>query len=230
MNYKNILENRLYNNKYLHWYISIINKAASEARIKTSELYYEKHHILPSCVFPEYSNLREHKWNGVLLTPREHFICHYLLCKTVAEQSYIWVKFTRAFTFMWSSNSRHKQRYFNSRLYNLARKNIGTIMSQEQSGDKNSQYGTCWVSNPSTKHCCKIPKGEINTYLNKGYIQRRIVNWDSYQSDYDLIEAKRQNKIQKNNDKIIRQILNLKDQIRKLEKQLVPLPTFEEGT
>jgi hypothetical protein len=43
--------------------------------------YTENHHILPKCLFPQFENLREHKWNGVRLTAREHFVCHQLLIK-----------------------------------------------------------------------------------------------------------------------------------------------------
>jgi hypothetical protein len=43
--------------------------------------YTENHHILPKCLFPQFKNLKEHSWNSVNLSAREHFICHQLLVK-----------------------------------------------------------------------------------------------------------------------------------------------------
>lgn len=44
----------------------------------------EKHHICPKAddLFPEFKNLIQHSWNGIELTPREHYIAHLLLWKT----------------------------------------------------------------------------------------------------------------------------------------------------
>ena len=71
-------------NKYTQWYYQIINKANSENRKKLEDynsqdyIYYEKHHIIPKCK-PFNGNYR--KENLVLLTFREHFMCHWLLTK-----------------------------------------------------------------------------------------------------------------------------------------------------
>ena len=61
-------------NKYTSWYYNIINKAKSENRIKSKETYYESHHIIPKSLGGNNS-----KENIVLLTAREHYICHCLL-------------------------------------------------------------------------------------------------------------------------------------------------------
>jgi len=60
-------------------YNAIIEKAISENRIKRKKsdknyIYYENHHIKPRCLGGK--NVKE---NFVLLTAREHFICHKLL-------------------------------------------------------------------------------------------------------------------------------------------------------
>jgi hypothetical protein len=55
-------------------YDAIVKKAKSENRIKHIGVYYENHHILPKCL--RGSNAKE---NLVLLTAREHYICHRLL-------------------------------------------------------------------------------------------------------------------------------------------------------
>lgn len=51
----------------------------------------ERHHICPKAkdLFPEYSSFKEHPWNRIDLTPREHYIAHLLLWKTFGgSQSY----------------------------------------------------------------------------------------------------------------------------------------------
>lgn len=59
---------------YKYIYNKIIVKAKSENRKKKSGIYYEKHHIKPKCV-----GGLNNKDNLVLLTAKEHFICHKLL-------------------------------------------------------------------------------------------------------------------------------------------------------
>jgi hypothetical protein len=60
-------------NKYTSWYFSIISKASTRVN---SGGYYEKHHIIPKCFGGDNS-----KNNLVMLTGREHYICHLLLTK-----------------------------------------------------------------------------------------------------------------------------------------------------
>ena len=60
-------------------YDAIITKAKLENRVKLKRnqegyVYYENHHILPKCL-----NGDNKKENLVLLTAREHYICHKLL-------------------------------------------------------------------------------------------------------------------------------------------------------
>jgi hypothetical protein len=62
-------------NKYAKWYWQLVNKASHLERNK-DEAYYEKHHIVPKSLGGDNSMC-----NIVLLTPKEHFICHLLLPK-----------------------------------------------------------------------------------------------------------------------------------------------------
>jgi len=61
---------------YKQLYNRIIRKAKSENRAKSNEVYYEKHHITPKSI-----GGADTIENTVLLTPKEHFICHHLLTK-----------------------------------------------------------------------------------------------------------------------------------------------------
>jgi hypothetical protein len=55
-------------------YQNIINKSKSQNRCK-KDSYFEKHHIFPKCLGGDNSSD-----NIVLLTAKEHFVCHHLLC------------------------------------------------------------------------------------------------------------------------------------------------------
>jgi hypothetical protein len=63
-------------NKYTRWYYNIITNAKS----RTPTGYTEKHHIIPKSCGGNNS-----KDNLVILTAKEHFICHLLLTKSVTE-------------------------------------------------------------------------------------------------------------------------------------------------
>lgn len=62
---------------YKKIYDDIINKAKTLNRKKSKEQYFELHHIIPRCMGGNNS-----KTNLVLLTAREHFLCHKLLHKS----------------------------------------------------------------------------------------------------------------------------------------------------
>lgn len=132
--------------------------------------YKERHHILPVCMGGDDS-----RDNLVLLTAREHFICHMLLVK-IHKHSKHFYPLVKAVAFM-KSESNHKNRYFNSRLYSYYREAFAASMSDSQSGKKNSQYGTRWINNPALQTSRKIPR---NAALPDGWIEGRIVKWDTY--------------------------------------------------
>ena len=104
-------QDKFIENKYYHWYYSIIESAKCQPRKRTKDQYFESHHVLPRSMFPEYS---KDKWNLVLLTPREHFICHWLLVKFTSDEFYY--KMCKALHKMLQNRS------FSSRYYEIARK------------------------------------------------------------------------------------------------------------
>jgi hypothetical protein len=61
-------------NKYTRWYNNII--ANAQVRVLPSNIYSEKHHIIPKSLGGDDSKL-----NLVKLTAKEHYICHLLLPK-----------------------------------------------------------------------------------------------------------------------------------------------------
>lgn len=100
--------------------------------------YSELHHIIPKSLGGSDAAI-----NLIRLTAREHFLVHFLLWKMqteiVAKR-----KMAKAFNFMASAGA-GQQRYFNSRLYEASRKDRSDAISESQSGEGNSQYGTKWI-------------------------------------------------------------------------------------
>jgi len=109
-------------------YDTIIEKARSENRIKNNGTYYEDHHIIPKCLNGD--NERE---NRVLLTAREHFICHKLLTYIYKGNYKIYHAF-HLMTFM------NKRKYgITSRDYAYAIELFRQIPIDHR-GEKNSMY------------------------------------------------------------------------------------------
>ena len=80
---------------YQKIYSSIIENAKKENRIKlrknqSSYIYYEKHHIIPKCL-----NGTDEKNNLVLLTAREHYVCHKLLTRIYPNTRGLWLALKR---------------------------------------------------------------------------------------------------------------------------------------
>ena len=113
------------------------------------EGYTENHHIKPRCLGGTLT---------VALTAREHFICHYLLTKMYKHKTNEWYKMIHAFKMMKCVGG-DQQRYFNSFLYESQRKYFSEVMSRSQLGEKNSQFGSVWISNIELKQNKKINKG-----------------------------------------------------------------------
>lgn len=114
-------------NKYTKYYRAIISRAASISRSKKSE-YFEAHHVVPKSLGGTNS-----KTNLVLLTGREHFLCHFLLTKMFQRQSNNHKRMLHAFMLLKGSNS-HQQRYINSRLYENIKRDYAQIRSKARKG------------------------------------------------------------------------------------------------
>lgn len=124
-------------NKYTKWYFNIINNAQSQNRIKVSKdnilyNYYELHHIIPKSISFETSDLKINKENGVLLTPKEHFIVHCLLVKMCINEKHS-IKMRWAFRFLKSKTKNHNNRYFTSNIYENNKK---TLKHSQETIDK----------------------------------------------------------------------------------------------
>ena len=119
------------NNKYTKWYNSIIENAKS----REISGYTEQHHILPRSFggSNDPSNL-------VLLTAREHFVCHLLLTKMVIGKNQH--KAIHAAWGMCNLKSKDQHRHLvSSRTYESLRIKHATILSEKYTGVKNPNKG-----------------------------------------------------------------------------------------
>ncbi len=112
--------------KYFKWYNQIIDKALSEKRLKNNGVYYERHHIIPKTCGGDNS-----KSNLVLLTGREHYLCHYLLTKFAQKDQNN--KMVHAFNMMCNCNT---SEYSNSVLYEKNRIRRSEILSIKNTGKR----------------------------------------------------------------------------------------------
>jgi hypothetical protein len=117
------MENLFKYNKYSKWYFNIIQNAIDASRSK-NDSYYELHHIVPKSFGG--SNKRS---NLVLLTPREHFLCHLLLPKMMIDP----VKGGKMVYAFFRMKHKHKS----SRLFDRFRTSYGELTK----GENNPFYG-----------------------------------------------------------------------------------------
>ena len=114
-------------NKYTRWYYAIVQqRAVIDGR-------YETHHILPSSLGGS-----DDAENLVKVSPRVHFICHWLLTRmTVGSDR---VSMLRAFWMMKAVNQ-NRQRYINSRAYQALKEEYALVQSERVSGENNPMAG-----------------------------------------------------------------------------------------
>jgi hypothetical protein len=67
-------------NRYHTIYFKIVNRALDEERSKSDPVYYERHHVEPTSIFGRNDKT-------VLLSAKEHFVCHWLLTKFTTGRS-----------------------------------------------------------------------------------------------------------------------------------------------
>lgn len=111
---------------YQKIYDSIIDRARLRGLNKKLLNYYtEKHHIIPRCM-----NGTNDKSNLVLLTGREHYLCHWLLWKTNKENKSL----IRAYFSMISVNKHNFIPVVSSLQYELIRSKFSNAMKEFKIG------------------------------------------------------------------------------------------------
>lgn len=138
-------------------YQRIIKNAISGGRNRKDGNYYENHHIIPRCVGG--SNKKE---NLVLLTAKEHFVCHKLLCEIYPDSEKL--KFA-----LWAMCNQIsgdvKREYRISALsYELIKKEFSLANSKLHKGKKMSDSAKSKISDfmRSEKNPMRGKKKEMN--------------------------------------------------------------------
>lgn len=118
---------------YQKIYEDLISKAKSENRKKYKGVYYEKHHIIPRCL-----EGKDDKENKVLLTAKEHFICHKLLIRIYPDTA----KLINALWMMSNVRLGNRRNYrIGSREYEKLRQVYSKDTSIRVKGKNNGMYG-----------------------------------------------------------------------------------------
>lgn len=165
-------------NKYTNWYYNIVNKAQSENRKKKQGIYYESHHIIPE----SFGGTEE-----VLLTAKEHFICHLLLCRmTTGNNKH---KMINALIRMSFSKSKGQKRY-TSKSFSLVRKFIAEKNSEMFKGKPKSEEtkrrmkGVNGKWKRTKEYCKKLSdsrkgtcNGEKNNFFGKKHSEETKQAW-----------------------------------------------------
>jgi hypothetical protein len=119
---------------YKRLYDRIIDKSTSFKRKKGDGNYYERHHIIPRAIGG--SDTIE---NFVLLTAKEHFVCHHLLTKFTTGSDKM--KMCFAFWAMCNQLSGDVQRHYkvNAATYQYAKQQFAKSNSKKHKGKKIAQ-------------------------------------------------------------------------------------------
>jgi 5-methylcytosine-specific restriction endonuclease McrA len=143
-------------------YNKIYNSLINKRKIDVPQGYVERHHIIPKSLGGS-----DRSDNLVYLTAREHFVAHLLLVK-IYENTQNYHKMLKAFFMMLVCESENQKRYITSRKFEVMRKEYAIAKSIEQSGVRNSQYGTCWITHELFGKK-KIKKELIEEYIFQGW-------------------------------------------------------------
>jgi hypothetical protein len=123
-------------NKYEKWYNSLIQTRKNLSRSKNLGEYFEAHHILPQSLGGNNSPN-----NLILLTAREHFIAHILLAKIYKDSNNRHKMLTAVIRMAQTSKTHNQNRYFNSRLYEMIRKDFSREISLRMTKNNPSKNG-----------------------------------------------------------------------------------------
>lgn len=112
-------------------YVKLIKKAQNKPRVKGQDAYFEAHHIIPKCLGGEGTvwAYKTHP-NIVLLTPKEHYVAHLLLCEIYPNEK----KLKYALWRMANPGNRPSDYKMSSNGYSRLRKTIQQQLREQASG------------------------------------------------------------------------------------------------
>jgi len=143
--------------------------------------YVEKHHIIPRSL-----GGTNDKENLVALSGREHYIAHLLLARfnRCSQTAYaLWMMQMK------TNKNCDRPHIKNGRMYEWVRKEIIKYISRNNKicakGERNSQYGTCWICNIELQENRKVSKDEPlsdgwilgrNKWIKSMYVPKKYIN------------------------------------------------------
>ena len=214
-----------YTSKYEHWYYGIISKAKSQLRSKNGEVYYEGHHIIPRSLGGVDS-----EENIVLLTAREHFICHWLLYKFSKGVSKH--KMAHAWFMMCNVNNDNQKRYIPpTRIYEAAKiaKSLSPVSDITRKKQSEAQSGKT-ISTTTRKKISETMRGKIKSEKHRESLSKSLKGKKKSKEHLSKISKTRTGmkwtEEQKKNLKIIRPSAG-KDNPSFLGWYITPWGTFE---
>jgi hypothetical protein len=152
-------------NKYTHWYNTIISKAQQ----RDVSGYIEKHHIIPKSLGGS-----DDAENLVKLTAKEHFICHLLLTKMTTG---------KANKSMWhaawkivNQQNEYQLRYkVNSRMYEMIKTSNAKALSESLTGKPSGRKGVpcTWGDKISATLKGNKPTAERNAKVSESLTGRK---------------------------------------------------------
>jgi hypothetical protein len=119
-------------NKYSRWYYAIV----ANAQCRVTNGYTETHHIIPKSLGG--TDLVE---NLVVLTAREHFICHRLLTKMAISKKHQYQMWNAFSCMLYRERPGQKRYKVSSRIFENIKKEGSKIKSWKMSGEKNPMFG-----------------------------------------------------------------------------------------
>lgn len=136
MNIYELLSTKDHNSHYLNRYYKFINycqrynlenNVTKKTKVNVNGVYMEGHHICPTGEFPEYKSFIKNPFNRIYLTPRQHFIAHYLLWKVYGRSQT--VAFHKMACIPWQKN-REEYKRISSKAYHTLKTQYGARQTE----------------------------------------------------------------------------------------------------
>lgn len=143
-------------NKYTKWYYNIV----ATAKINSKIGYVEKHHIIPKSLGGKHN-----KENLVLLSAREHYVCHKLLTKMVTDNA----KYKMLEAFSIFSNNKNRTLRFSSKDISMMRE-ANAIASKHR--NQGNEYWKMRKPDDENTKLLKSDNAKRSRWVNNGFEER----------------------------------------------------------
>jgi len=132
---------------------------AKYINLVTTQLHYEtggeQHHILPRCMWPEFSKLSKNPWNRVCLSLQNHFMAHYYLYRAFPTN--------RGVAYgLWFMLSRHSVTLSEAeaRIFSSKYADIRTEILKKSVGSPNPSIKGTLVVRDATNNCMRVQSND----------------------------------------------------------------------